>query len=61
MHSAMVIAYLNLHVCIELPFECLQAVGRLGGNNMLDECKELRRINLGQSTVPWNIRGKGQS
>ncbi|CAC5415938.1 unnamed protein product [Mytilus coruscus] len=33
-----------------------EAVGRLGGKHMLDECKELRTKILEQSTVPWNIR-----
>lgn len=40
---------------------CLQAVGRLGGKRMLDECIELRTKILEQSTVPWNIRGKYQN
>lgn len=36
----------------------LQAVGRLGGQEMHDECIKLKTISLDQNTVPWNIRGK---
>ncbi|XP_052071232.1 uncharacterized protein LOC127709658 [Mytilus californianus] len=32
------------------------AVKRLGGQDMDDECNELRSKHLDQSTVPWNIR-----
>ncbi|XP_052087466.1 ankyrin-3-like [Mytilus californianus] len=32
------------------------AVGRLGGQDMLDECTELKIKCLNRSTVPWNIR-----
>lgn len=39
----------------------LQAVGRLGGKKMLDECNELRTKILEQSTVPWNRRRKNQN
>ncbi|CAC5379506.1 unnamed protein product [Mytilus coruscus] len=41
---------------IEFQDMLMPAVGRLGGKNMLDECKELRTKILEQSTVPWNIR-----
>ncbi|CAC5373906.1 unnamed protein product [Mytilus coruscus] len=40
--------------------DIIQAVGRLGGQIMIDECKELRTKMLDQSTIPWNIRGKGK-
>lgn len=36
-------------------FKYLQAVGRLGGQHMIDECKELKTK---ESTVPLNIPGK---
>ncbi|XP_063402205.1 uncharacterized protein LOC134686468 [Mytilus trossulus] len=36
--------------------DIIEAVYRLGGQSMLDECKELRTKILDQSTVPWNIR-----
>ncbi|VDI73092.1 Hypothetical predicted protein [Mytilus galloprovincialis] len=36
--------------------EYLQAVGRLGGKHIFDECTELQIKILEQSTVPWNIR-----
>ncbi|XP_063404219.1 uncharacterized protein LOC134687690 [Mytilus trossulus] len=36
--------------------DIIQAVGRLGGKNIFDECKELQIKVLEQSTVPWNIR-----
>ncbi|XP_071135771.1 uncharacterized protein [Mytilus edulis] len=36
--------------------DIMQAVGRLGGRNMFEECKELKTKTLEQSTVPWNIR-----
>ncbi|VDI59786.1 Hypothetical predicted protein [Mytilus galloprovincialis] len=35
-----------------------EAVRRIGGQHMEEECKELRSKHLDQSTVPWNIRGK---
>ncbi|CAC5422234.1 unnamed protein product [Mytilus coruscus] len=41
--------------------DIVEAVGRLGGKNMLDECKELKTKILEQSTVPWNIRGKNKT
>lgn len=41
--------------------ECWQAVGRLGGTNMLEECKKLRTNIFEPSIVPWNIRGKDQN
>ncbi|VDI05440.1 Hypothetical predicted protein [Mytilus galloprovincialis] len=33
-----------------------RAVKRLGGQDMDEECKELRSKHLDQSTIPWNIR-----
>lgn len=35
-----------------------KAIGRLGGRDMEEECKELRIKRLNQSTIPWNIRCK---
>lgn len=42
--------------CIYL--NCAQAVGRLGGSDMDEECTDLRMKYLDKTTVPWNIRGR---